>query len=577
MDTLTVAPLSGTQWSAYRYIVGDWPFQKVLIANRGEIAVRIIRACRELGLTSVAVYSDVDRYALHVRMADEAYHIGPSQASKSYLHIPTLIDVAKRSGAQAIHPGYGFLSENADFVEACKAEGIIFVGPPPQAQRAMGEKTAARRTAQAAGVPIVPGLMSDIEDDTTAIETAERLGYPILLKAAGGGGGKGIRFVLSSKDLLSSLRTARSEARSAFGDSRVYMEKAISPARHIEVQFIADSHGNVVHLGERECSKQSRHQKLVYESPSPVLDEQMRERMTTAAVNLIRAISYVNAGTVEFLLGPDHNFYFLEVNARLQVEHPVTEWRTGIDLVQEQFRIAAGLPLSFTQEQVEFRGAAIECRISAEDPENRFLPAAGTVQAVQEPSGPGVRVDSGLYAGLQVPLFYDPLLAKLIVWGKDRPQAIARMRRALFEYHILGVRTTLPFACWLMEHPRFIAGNMSTDFVAEEWDTRKRQEVEVTVGAGAGRRDSRNVGTGVGQGGEGELASVLPPSVPPPVEGELASASLLTPAQVAAIVGGLLMDEHMEVERLRRRPMTDDHTETNRWRDLARKEALRRM
>ena len=533
--------------------IADWPFQKVLIANRGEIAVRIIRACRELGLTSVAVYSDVDRHALHVRMADEAYHIGPSQASKSYLHSPTLLDVAKRSGAQAIHPGYGFLSENADFVEACKAEGIIFVGPPPEAQRAMGEKTAARRTAQAAGVPIVPGLMSDIEDDTTAMETAERLGYPILLKAAGGGGGKGIRFVHSSKDLLSSLRTARSEARSAFGDSRVYMEKAISPARHIEVQFIADGHGNVVHLGERECSIQRRHQKLIEESPSPVLDEQVRERMTTAAVNLIRAISYVNAGTVEFLLGPDHNFYFLEVNARLQVEHPVTEWRTGVDLVQEQFRIAAGLPLSFTQEQVEFRGAAIECRISAEDPENRFLPATGTVQAVQEPSGPGVRVDSGLYAGLQVPLFYDPLLAKLIVWGKDRPQAIARMRRALFEYHILGVRTTLPFARWLMEHPRFIAGDMSTDFVAEEWDTRKQQEVEVTVGAGVGRS------------GEGELASAL------------ASSSLLAPAQVAAIVGGLLMNEHMEVEKLRRRPVTDDHTETNRWRDLARKEALRRM
>ncbi len=525
--------------------IADWPFQKVLIANRGEIAVRVIRACRELGLTSVAVYSDVDRHALHVRMADEAYHIGPSQASKSYLHIPTLIDVTKRSGAQAIHPGYGFLSENADFVEACKAEGIIFVGPPSEAQRAMGEKTAARRTAQAAGVPIVPGLMSDIEDDTTAMETAERLGYPILLKAAGGGGGKGIRFVHSSKDLLSSLRTARSEARGAFGDSRVYMEKAISPARHIEVQFIADGYGNVVHLGERECSIQRRHQKLIEELPSPVLDEQVRERMTTAAVNLIRAISYVNAGTVEFLLGPDHNFYFLEVNARLQVEHPVTEWRTGVDLVQEQFRIAAGLPLSFTQEQVEFRGAAIECRISAEDPENRFLPATGTVQAVQEPSGPGVRVDSGLYAGLQVPLFYDPLLAKLIVWGKDRPQAIARMRRALFEYHILGVRTTLPFARWLMEHPRFIAGDMSTDFIAEEWDTRRQQEVGLS---GAGRDESRPY-----------------------------DESMLAPAQVAALVGGLLMNEHMEVEKLRRRPVTDDHTETNRWRDLARKEALRRM
>src|SRR6266581_2547936 len=401
-----------------------WTFQKVLIANRGEIAIRVIRACRELGLSSVAVYSDADRNALHVRMADEAYHIGPAQASQSYLHIPTIIEVAQYAGAQAIHPGYGFLSENATFVDSCAAAGLIFIGPPAEAQRAMGEKTAARRTAQAASVPIVPGAMTDEEDDTKYAATAEQLGYPVLLKAAAGGGGKGIRFVRDPKHLLSSLRTARSEARSAFGDDRVYLEKAIHPARHIEVQFIADTHGNVVHLGERECSIQRRHQKLVEECPSPALDEELRKRMTTAAVNLIRAISYVNAGTAEFLLGPDRNFYFLEVNARIQVEHPVTELCTGIDLVQEQFRVAAGLPLSFTQDEIELRGAAIECRISAEDPENRFLPATGTVQALQEPSGPGVRVDSGMYAGLQVPLFYDPLLSKLIVWGRDRTQAI---------------------------------------------------------------------------------------------------------------------------------------------------------
>jgi len=518
--------------------VAQWPFQKVLIANRGEIAIRVIRACRELGLSSVAVYSDADRNALHVRMADEAYHIGPSQASQSYLHIPRLIDVAKRSGAQAVHPGYGFLSENAAFVEACQAAGIIFVGPSPEAQRVMGEKTAARRTAQAAGVPIVPGAMSDVEDDATAMEFAEHLGYPLLLKAAGGGGGKGIRFVRDPKDLLSSLRTARSEAKSAFGDSRVYIEKAITPARHIEVQFIADTDSNVVHLGERECSIQRRHQKLIEESPSPVLTEEVRERITTATVNLVRAIHYVNAGTAEFLLGPDHNFYFLEVNARLQVEHPVTEWRTGIDLVQEQFRIAAGLPLSFAQEQVEFRGAAIECRISAEDPENRFLPATGTVQGLQEPSGPGVRVDSGMYPGLQVPLFYDPLLAKLIVWGQDRSQAIARMRRALSEYRVIGVRTTLPFARWLMEHPRFIAGDMSTDFIAEEWDTRAKGEDSGT---------------------------------------SLAAAQELSPAAVAAVVGSLLMNEQVESEKLRRRPAAGDHAETNRWRDLARREMLRRM
>ena len=380
--------------------VAGWPFRKVLIANRGEIAVRIIRACRELGLTSVAVYSDADRRALHVRMADEAYHIGPSQASKSYLHIPTIIEVAKRSGAQAVHPGYGFLSENAAFVEACTEAGLIFVGPPASVQRAVGEKTAARNTARDANVPIVLGAMLDNLNDAGVAELAEKIGYPLLLKAAAGGGGKGIRFVRDPKDLAASLRTARSEAKSAFGDDRVYLEKAISPARHIEVQFIADTHGNVVHLGERECSIQRRHQKLIEEAPSPVLDEALRQRITSAAVDLIRTINYVNAGTAEFLLGPDRNFYFLEVNARIQVEHPVTEWCTGIDLVQEQFRVAAGLPLSFTQEQIELRGAAIEARISAEDPENRFLPATGTVQALQEPSGPGVRVDSGLYAGL---------------------------------------------------------------------------------------------------------------------------------------------------------------------------------
>lgn len=513
----------------------SWPFHKVLIANRGEIAVRIIRACRDLGLTSVAVYSDADRNALHVRMADEAYHIGPSQASKSYLHIPTLIEVARNAGAQAIHPGYGFLSENASFVDACVENGLIFIGPPAEAQRGMGEKTAARRTAQMAGVPIVPGAMSDVEDDAKASEIAGQLGYPVLLKAAAGGGGKGIRFVRDPKDLLSSLRTARSEAKSAFGDSRVYIEKAVSPARHIEVQFIADTHGNVVHLGERECSIQRRHQKLIEESPSPVLDEALREQMTGATVKLVRAIRYVNAGTAEFLLGLDRQFYFLEVNARIQVEHPVTELVTGTDLVQEQFRVAAGLPLSFTQEQIVLRGAAIECRISAEDPENRFLPATGTVQALQEPSGPGVRLDSGLYAGLQVPLFYDPLLSKLIVWGKDRSQAIARMSRALAEYSILGVRTTLPFARWLMQQPRFIEGDFSTDFVAEEWDTRKK----------------------------------APATVDEATEKEIA------PEQVAAIVGSLLANEQMEVEKLRRRPVVEANGNGSRWRDVGWKEALR--
>ncbi len=516
-----------------------WPFQKVLIANRGEIAVRIIRACRELGLSTVAVYSDVDREALHVRMADEAYHIGPAPAAQSYLNIARLLEVARRAGAQAVHPGYGFLSENATFVEACQAEGLIVVGPSAQVQRAVGEKTAARRTAQEVGVPIVPGASADEDDEALLQERAARLGYPLLLKAAAGGGGKGIRFVRDPRDLLSSLRTARSEASSAFGDGRVYMEKAVYPARHIEVQFIADSYGNVVHLGERECSIQRRHQKLVEESPSPVLDEELRTRITDAAVRLARAIRYVNAGTAEFLLGPERDFYFLEVNARIQVEHPVTEWRTGIDLVQEQFRVAAGLPLSFSQEQVRYHGAAIECRISAEDPTNRFLPATGTVLALQEPAGPGVRVDSGLYPGLRVPLFYDPLLSKLIVWGQDRAQAIARLRRALQEYQIIGVPTTLPFARWLMEHPRFITGDFSTDFIAEEWEPLQR------------------------------AAST-------PAEERAAEEAGLSPEQVAALLGTVLMQREVEQERLLRR-VAADHDEAqarSRWRDSARRAAL---
>ncbi len=523
--------------------IDRWPFQKVLIANRGEIAVRIIRACRELGLSSVAVYSDADRNTLHVRMADEAYHIGPSQASKSYLNIPIIIETAKRAGAQAIHPGYGFLSENADFVDACNEAGLIFVGPSAEAQREMGEKTAARRTAQAAGVPIVPGAMSDIESDKEAQEIAARIGYPLLLKAAAGGGGKGIRFVRDPNDLLPSLRTARSEARSAFGDGRIYIEKAVLPARHIEVQFIADTHGHVVHLGERECSIQRRHQKLIEESPSPAIDEALRAKMTSAVVNLVRAIGYVNAGTAEFLLGPDRSFYFLEVNARIQVEHPVTEWVTGIDLVQEQFRVAAGLPLSFTQEHIVFRGSAIECRISAEDPENHFLPATGTVLALQEPSGPGVRVDSGLYAGMQVPLFYDPLLSKLIVWGRDRQQAIARMRRALAEYRVLGVRTTLPFARWLVENPRFIAGDLSTDFVAEEWETRMARAIAEAI--------------------EGQ---------------EQAQEEGIADEQVAALAASLLMDEFREAEKLRRRPLAaaNGAGEVSRWREAGRREMIGR-
>jgi acetyl-CoA carboxylase biotin carboxylase subunit len=445
------------------------PFNKVLIANRGEIAVRIIRACRDMGLGAVAVYSDADRTAPHVRLADEAVHLGPAPAAESYLNIEKLLAAARATGAGAIHPGYGFLAENEAFADACAAAGLIFVGPPGPIHRALGEKTAARRLAEEAGVPVVPGYNAGLEDAQAAARLAERLGYPVLLKAAAGGGGKGIRFVRQPEELEASLRLARSEAATAFGDSTVYLEKAVAPARHIEVQIFGDTHGHAVHLGERECSIQRRHQKLIEESPSVALDAQLRARLTEAAVRLAKAIGYVNAGTVEFLLGPDSNFYFLEVNTRLQVEHPVTEWRTGLDLVREQLRIAADLPLSFTQEQVRFQGHAIEVRVSAEDPANRFLPATGTIAALREPAGPGVRVDSGAYAGMAVPLYYDPLLAKLIVWGGDRAEALSRLRRALAEYTIEGVRTTLTFAQWLVDHPRFVAGNFSTDFVAEEW------------------------------------------------------------------------------------------------------------
>ncbi|HEY7358253.1 MAG TPA: acetyl-CoA carboxylase biotin carboxylase subunit [Ktedonobacterales bacterium] len=448
---------------------GQWPFESVLIVNRGEIAVRIIRACREMGLKSVAVYSDADRAARHVRLADAAYHIGPAPARESYLNIPTLLDVARRSGAKAVHPGYGFLAENADFADACAEAGLIFVGPTGDAMRAVGEKTSARRVAQKAGVPIVPGATAGLEDAQEAARLAETLGYPVMLKAASGGGGMGQRVVQRPEEIEAALRSARSEAASAFGDSEVYMEKAIAPARHIEVQIIGDTHGQIVHLGERECSVQRRRQKLIEESPSVALDDELRAKFTESAIKVAAAIGYTNAGTCEFLLGPDRQFYFLEVNTRLQVEHPVTEWRTGLDLVKEQLRVAAGLPLSFTQEQVRFRGHAIECRVTAENPYNRFLPRGGVIAAYQEPGGPGVRVDSGAYAGMDVPLFYDSLLAKLITWGEDRAEAIARLRRALDEYTIAGVSTTIPFHQFAIQHPRFVAGDLSTGWVAETW------------------------------------------------------------------------------------------------------------
>jgi acetyl-CoA carboxylase biotin carboxylase subunit len=438
---------------------------KVLVANRGEIAVRVIRACREAGIRTVAVFSEVDGDALHVRLADEAHPIGPAPARDSYLVIDRLLDVARRTGADAVHPGYGFLSENARFAEACEAAGLRFIGPPAAAIARMGDKTAARRAAEATGIPVVPGTREPIGSDEEAERLARELGYPVLIKAAMGGGGKGMRLVERPAELSAALRLARSEATSAFGDGAVYLERAIVEPRHIEVQILADAHGHVVHLGERECSIQRRHQKLVEEAPSPAVDADLRQRMGEAACRLVASVGYRNAGTVEFLVDGDRRFYFLEVNARLQVEHPVTELVTGIDLVREQLRIAAKEPLGYGQTDVVTRGWAIECRVSAEDPRARFMPCPGRIAAWRPPAGPWVRVDAGVYGGAEVPIHYDPLMAKLIVWGRDRDEAIGRMVGALGEFGVAGVRTTIPFHLAVMRHPDFRAGRLSTAFV----------------------------------------------------------------------------------------------------------------
>jgi len=427
--------------------------------------VRVIRACREIGILTVAVFSEADRDALHVRLADEAYPIGPAPAGQSYLVIDRLVAVARASGADAVHPGYGFLAENADFAAACRAAGLTFVGPPEGAIRAMGDKTAARRAADACGVPTVPGTREPLGSDEEAARVARELGYPVMLKAALGGGGRGMRLVSGPGELAAALRLARSEARSSFGDASVYLERAIAEPRHVEIQIVADAHGRVVHLGERECSIQRRHQKLIEEAPSPAVDAELRQRMGEAACRLVASVGYQNAGTVEFLLDAERRFYFLEVNTRLQVEHPVTELVTGIDLVHEQLRLAAGEPLGYGQDDVRVRGAAIECRISAEDPDAQFRPSPGRIAAWRPAAGPWVRVDAGVYEGAEVPIYYDPLMAKLIVWGRDRDEAIRRMTRALAEFGVAGVRTTLPFHAAVMRHPDFVAGRLSTAFV----------------------------------------------------------------------------------------------------------------
>jgi acetyl-CoA carboxylase biotin carboxylase subunit len=444
-------------------------FNKILIANRGEIAVRIIRACREMGIKSVTIYSEIDRKALHVRLADEAYFVGPSPATQSYLNIEKIIQVIKESGAEAVHPGYGFFAENYEFVKRLESEGIVFIGPPASAVKLLGDKVMARKTMRSAGVPIVPGTEVEIDSEDQGTVIAEKVGFPILIKAVGGGGGKGMRIVREKKELKSALRAASSEAKSAFADPRIYIEKYLERPRHLEIQILADKHGNVIHLGERECSIQRRHQKVIEESPSPVVDEKMRKAMGEAAVKAAKAAGYVNAGTMEFLVDSNRNFYFLESNTRLQVEHPVTELVTGIDLAKEQIKIAWGEKLSLRQEDIRWRGSAIECRIYAEDPDNNFLPSIGIVHSYREPSGPGVRVDSGLYEGSEISLYYDPLISKLLVWGKDRDEAIQRMKRALNEYNILGVATTIPFHLKVMDHPKFQRGEIHTHFIEEEF------------------------------------------------------------------------------------------------------------
>ncbi|MFH1861284.1 MAG: acetyl-CoA carboxylase biotin carboxylase subunit [bacterium] len=444
-------------------------FKRILIANRGEIAVRIIRACQEMGIETVAVFSEADRLALHTRLADFAFLIGPPPSSQSYLNMDRILEVAKASSAEAIHPGYGFLAENALFAEKVTAAGLVFIGPPASAIRDMGSKTRARALMKAAGVPVVPGVESGVKSPQEAQRIAAQIGYPVLIKAAFGGGGKGMRIVSEPTDLAKAMEAASREAASAFGNPEVYIEKYLEGPRHIEVQILADQHGNVVHLNERECSIQRRHQKVIEEAPSPIITPELRCQIGQAAVTAARACGYHNAGTVEMLFDRHKNFYFLEMNTRLQVEHPVTEMTTGIDIVKEQIRIAAGQRLSFTQNDITISGHAIECRVYAEDPLNNFFPSTGRIKYLHPPAGPGIRNDSGIFEGGEISVYYDPLISKLVAWGRDRKEAIQRMKRALQEYHITGVRSNIPFCLLVLDHLDFQAGNFDTHFIDEHY------------------------------------------------------------------------------------------------------------
>jgi acetyl-CoA carboxylase, biotin carboxylase subunit len=458
-------------------------FRKILIANRGEIAVRVIRACRDLHISPVAVFSEVDADALHVRLSDEAYEIGPAPSVESYLNIERIIEAAHRAGAEAVHPGYGFLAENAEFARATERAGLKFIGPPPEAMELMGSKTSARRVVAEAGVAVVPGTTESLGSIEEARRVAARLGYPVMLKASAGGGGKGMRLVPSEAELRSAFETAQSEAAAAFNDRELYLEKAIERPRHIEIQVFADSHGAVVHLGERECSIQRRHQKVIEECPSPINDAELRERMGQAATLVARAVGYVGAGTVECLVSDaTRDFYFLEMNTRLQVEHPVTEMVTGIDLVREQITVAAGAPLSFSQSDINWHGHAIECRVYAEDPEQNFLPAPGHIHSLRVPAGPGVRDDGGITANMEVSIYYDPMISKLAAWGRTRTEAIDRLRRALDEYAVGGIKTTLPFFREIVRDAEFIEGRLDTGFIERFFARRiERQTDEPTA------------------------------------------------------------------------------------------------
>jgi acetyl-CoA carboxylase, biotin carboxylase subunit len=450
--------------------------KKVLVANRGEIAVRIMRSCREMNIQTVAVYSDADRKAMHVLYADEAWHIGASPSSESYLNMDRILKVALDSGADAIHPGYGFLSENAVFSQRCLDAGIQFIGPKPYAISQMGDKITARKTMIAAGVPVVPGTESAITSEAEAIKTIKEIGLPVMIKASAGGGGKGMRLVKKESEIRSSLRAARSEAKSAFGDDAVYVEKYIQSPHHIEFQILADRHGNVIHLFERECSVQRRHQKIIEETPSPILTPEIRTKMGDAAVAAARAVDYEGAGTIEFIVDGNLNYYFLEMNTRLQVEHPITERVVGVDLVKEQIKIASGKVLTHTQDNIYQNGHAIECRVYAEDASNNFMPAPGKVTHIAIPYGVGVRVDGYIYEGFEIPIYYDPLIAKLIVWGRDRADAIERTIRALQEFKIAGVKNSLNFLENIMTAPDFVKGNYTTHFIDENMEHLLRQE-----------------------------------------------------------------------------------------------------